>query len=263
MPDDPRDYPPPTNFVDRINEFARDLAYGVNVGEWTPEIWVDDSDPRMEYWSSGGSPIYTANLTTYLDRKWPYDEARERNGHPSFSFLEAWGYLTFKHQINNAKAHLLAPKAFTLLQKPTAPPSVFISYSRKHSSPFALLVEARLRLVGVPNPFVDKNLVPGEAWLVTLEERVRQARYFVCLVGPDTLESPWVQKEIEWALEAKSVIITIWHGLKISDVDAAIKALPFFAELGRRQIIEVKGVSADDYETAVNRLLNALGYQTY
>jgi hypothetical protein len=261
--DDPRQYPPPVEFVDRINALTRDLAYGVNVGEWAPELWIDDSLPNQEIWSSGGPPRLSANLSMYFDAKWAFDETLQQISHPSYSFLEAWGYLQFRTQVNSVKSYLLTPKAFALLERPLAPPSVFISYARKDSTTFALLIEARLRLVGVPRPFVDKNLVPGEAWLSVLQDRVQQCKYFISLIGPNTLQSEIVQKEIAWALQAGCVIFSIWHGLKVADVTEPIKSLPVFTRLSERQVIEVKGPSAEDYESAVNRLLNALGYATY
>jgi hypothetical protein len=260
---DPRTQPAPAIFVDRIEALARDLAYGARLGDWAPVIYIDASLPSNEYWSSDGPPICSANLATYLDTKWPYDEATNQFPHPSYSFLEAWDYFTYKYQSGSAKGYLLTPKAFALLEKPSAPPAIFISYSRKDGSVFALLIEARLRLVGVPNPFVDKNLVPGETWLAVLKERIQACKYFVCIVGVESLNSPHVQKEIAWAIEAGCTVISIWHDTSIDDVAPSIKQLPAYQELSSRQIITVKGNTADDYESAVNKLLNAMGYPTY
>lgn len=262
---DPRKLKPPTIFAEKVDAFARDLAYGVRVGDWTPALWIDSSMPRQEYWSSDGAPICSANLATYLDAKWPFDEEAGQFTHPTYSFLEAWGYFTYKYssESGSAKCFLLTPKAFSLLEKPLEPPAVFISYSRKDGSIFALLVEARLRLVGVPNPFVDKNLIPGETWLSVLKERIEQSKFFVCIVGAESLASVHIQQEIEWALESGRTIISLWHGTTVDDVDKSIKQTKAYRELVKRQIITVKGGAADDYEGAVNKLLNAMGYATY
>ncbi|MBK8029216.1 MAG: toll/interleukin-1 receptor domain-containing protein [Chloroflexi bacterium] len=150
---------------------------------------------------------------------------------------------------------VLTEKALRLLEKPSAPPSVFISYKRDQSSPLALLVEARLRLAGNPNPFVDKLIVAGEGWRERLKGTIEQSKYFVCLVGKDTLQSEWVQKEIEWAAEASCTLISIWHGCEMDETCPAA--------LRERHAITVTGESAREYETAISELLNALGYATY
>ncbi|MBX3086645.1 MAG: toll/interleukin-1 receptor domain-containing protein [Anaerolineae bacterium] len=262
---DPRTLKPPTIFVERIDAFARDLAYGARVGDWTPALWIDASLPQQEFWSSDGAPMCSANLANYLDTKWPYDEEANQFSHPTYSFLEAWGYFTYKYssESGSAKCFLLTPKAFALLEKPAAPPAVFISYARKDGGVFALLIEARLRLVGLPNPFVDKNLVPGETWQSVLRDRIYGCQYFVCIVGPESLGSVHVQKEIEWALAAGCTVISIWHGTTVDEIAPGIKQLSAYRELSTRQIITVKGSTADDYESAVNKLLNAMGYPTY
>ena len=262
---DPRKLKAPTVFVDKIEAFARDLAYGAHVGDWTPALWIDASLPQQEFWSSDGAPVCTANLADYLDTKWPFDEETGQFTHPTYSFLEAWGYFTYKFssESGSAKCFLLTPTAFSLLQKPITPPSVFISYSRKDGGIFALLIEAPLRLVGLPNPFVDKNLIPGETWLNVLRERIFACKYFVCIVGPETLNSIHVQKEIQWALEAGCIVISLWHGTTESEIDVSFKQMEAYRELVKRQIITVKGSAADDYEGAVNKLLNAMGYATY
>jgi hypothetical protein len=152
--------------------------------------------------------------------------------------------------------YVLPPKALQLLEKPVQAPGVFISYSRKDSSAFALLVEARLRIVGVPDVFIDKKITAGDEWAEHLEERIREARYFICLVGPNTLRSSVVGQEVEWAVQAGCRIISIWHGgAKITD--SAPEALR------KRHAISVTEESAREYETAISELLNSMGYRTY
>jgi hypothetical protein len=64
-----------------------------------------------------------------------------------------------------------------------------------------------------------------------------------------------VLKEIQWAENAGCRIISIWHGCSI---DATAPEV-----LRTHHAIQVTGESALEYETAVNQLLNALGYRTY
>jgi hypothetical protein len=266
MTDDPRKLPPPPHekFLERIEAFALDLAYGVKVDDWPPTILVGRNKGGQEFWNAIGHLNYGSNLQNYLNSKWG-----EQRQHPAASFLQVFEYMSQydSETTNDAdfRKFILTPKAISLLERPISPPLVFVSYKRSESSTFALLVEARLRLVGVPNPFVDKSIIPGQIWEKVLQERIQQAKYFVCLIGPETLSSPNVQNEIIWAAKAGCTIISIWHnGMSIED--SRIKQFenaPFFRALKAPQVIPVDGQSAIQYEEAVNKMLNAMGYPTY
>jgi len=139
----------------------------------------------------------------------------------------------------------------------SSPPSVFISYKQDQSSALALLIEARLKLQDSNiNVFIDKLLQPGDDWEQRLEETVRQSRYFICLVGKNTLESETVQKEIQWAHDAGCIIISICHNSYTIDGNLPI-------ELKGKQAIIIAQESAKHYESAISDLLNGLGYSTY
>src|SRR5262249_7958909 len=140
------------------------------------------------------------------------------------------------------------------LEKPTVAPSVFISYRRNQSSALGLLIVARLKAVGVPNPFIDMVIDPGAEWHALLEKTIRQSRYFIALIGPGTLESPYVRNEIAWALiTPDQVIIPCWHGGFNPGPD-------YPAALGTRNAIRLKEESAQEYELALIKLLNRMGY---
>ena len=119
----------------------------------------------------------------------------------------------------------------------------------------ALLIEARLRMAGNPNPFVDKSLVAGQEWNKELEARVKSARYFIMLIGVETLDSSYVRDELTWAEQSHCTIISVWHGCKPGDTTPK--------SLSTRHAILVESESALGYETAINQLLNGLGYATY
>ncbi|MGQ9887991.1 MAG: toll/interleukin-1 receptor domain-containing protein [Aggregatilineales bacterium] len=114
--------------------------------------------------------------------------------------MNSFGYLKVSENGN----HVLTLRAFDLLRTPVTPPTIFISYRRNTSSALSLLIEARLKLVDRNiNVFIDKLLEPGDEWHAELEARVRQSRYFVCLLAPKSLESKFVPNEITWALNEK------------------------------------------------------------
>ncbi|HEX2620319.1 MAG TPA: toll/interleukin-1 receptor domain-containing protein, partial [Phototrophicaceae bacterium] len=199
----PLELPIPENYLERIHTFARDLVYGAVNGLWY-EFFLIYSDVQGTIWRSGdfmavgddeGHPFYQL-----IVKKWD-------NKPPTARLMVAFEYLTQVEQGNTYVQYMLTPKAFALMEKPAAPPSVFISYKRSESSALGLLIEARLKLAGNPNPFIDKNLVVGEAWGDQLKEHIQTARYFICLIGPETLASPHVKQELTWAEESGCMII--------------------------------------------------------
>jgi len=258
----PLKLPVPEDFVDKVDAFARDLAYGVLHGAW--DIHVNAFRPNQAndfVLTESGQQDYSKQFWT----KW-------RNGitylNPHFSALEARGYVdSFKSGSNDSSGapytgYKLIPKAFELLDKPARPPEVFISYRRAESSAFALLIEARLRLVGNPTPFVDKNIQAGEDWAKRLQETIEASKYFIILIGDEKIwDSEWVQNEIRWAENAGCTIISVWHNGMLLDSEQNKSSFP--KVLAARQKIDVKEESALGYETAVNQVLNALGYRTY
>jgi hypothetical protein len=247
--ENPHELPAPEDPIEQVHAFARDLAYGVTQGWWTTQFSLkgEEHGELWLYYGEQTGQIYFAwsNLVTV---KW-------QNFVPPYSLLLSFGYIQTLENTPTPSRVFLTRAALDLLKTPSAPPSVFISYKRDQSSAFALLVEARLRLVGNPNPFVDKNIVAGDGWHGRLKDTIQQSKYFVCLIGKDTLQSEWVQKEIAWAAAAGCTLISIWHGCAMDETCPAA--------LRERHAITVTGESAREYETAISELLNALGYATY
>lgn len=232
----------PIDVLARVHEFARDLAYGATLGLWHSQVhWKKLLNPDI----SQHSKVFAEHLGV----KWGTD-------FPSEFLLVSFGYFQEYGRESGHSIYLLTQKAFQLLERPASPPSVFISYRRRDSSSFALLVEARLKLVGNPNPFVDKNLVPGEEWNEQLKLHIQSSRYFVALIGHTTLESPHVLQELDWASQSSATIISVWHGGTKPEGN-----MPEVLE--KRHAITVAEENALGYEIAVNQLLNAMGYSTY
>jgi hypothetical protein len=246
MIENPLEVPPPDDKIERVAAFARDLAYGA-----MQELWPNMFSGYATYAKGLELRINDeAALRKLIAEKWQGDQ-------PSHLLLATYGYFQEHARADRGRIdYLLTQKAFNLLAKPATPPSVFISYSRSQSSAFGLLIEARLKLAGNPNPFIDKNLTPGDEWNQQLEQRIAGARYFICLVAAQTLASPHVREELEWAEKYGSTVISICHSGGVIDANAP-------AILQSRHAIFVRGETALDYETAINQVLNALGYATY
>ncbi len=246
--DRPLTLPPPDSVIERVHDFARDLAWGVADGLWEPIISQDTHSISLISLSNGPSH---RPLDQLLGNKWA-------GKFPSMHMLKAFGYIHLTDRNDNARlqVYTLQEKAFQLLEKPTQQPGVFISYRRAESTPFALLIEARLRLVGKENIFIDKLLEIGGEWRNELEVRVRESHYFVIIVGPRTFESEWMHRELNFALDAGNLVIPLLQpGLVLDEsVPQAIRD---------RQYIRVERETADGYEIAINKLLNRMGYATY
>lgn len=243
--ENPHELPAPEDVIERVHAFARDLAYGVVVGLWPPRLSVPVRATGTESWSGVGL-FGDDNLDKLVKKKWG-------NKPPSIFLLQAYGYLV---GFDTAR-YTLTQEAFELLDKPAEVPRVFISYRRSESSALALLIEARLKMVGNHAIFIDKNIPAGAKWHGELETTIRNVQVFICLIGPTTLDSDMVRKEIAWAEEADRKIISVWHP------GCAFNAETDPPILGERNHILITGESAQEYEAAVNQVLNSLGYATY
>jgi hypothetical protein len=244
--DNPQALQTPQDSLQRVVKLARDLAQGALEGKWTSIILVTTMR-GIEEWITEGNYEHDQSLETYLAA---WDEK-----FPAAKLLMALGYFAIlKDKGDGSVDYVLTQKAFDLLNQPAAPPSVFISYRRNESSAFGLLLVARLKLVGVENPFIDMNIDPGAEWHAHLKQTIQRSKFFICLLGPHTLESEYVRKEIEWALDTQGLtIIPVWHnGFKRGD--------DYPLGLETKNAIRVKEESAEEYNIAVIRLLNILGY---
>ncbi len=249
--EDPRKQPIPENATasEKAEILARDLAYGAEAEDWTSTFTVYLENRYSHYMNDSGET--TKKLEDYFETKWADEQ-------PVLNNMVAYGYL----EMTAVEDFQLTEKARDLLKKPTEAPRIFVSYRRAESSAFSLVIEARFRLAGNHNIFVDKNLRGGDAWHARLNAEVAGSKYFVCLIGPTTLESDYVRKEIEWAHDAGCFIIPICHnGYTLDEAGAAMELL----SVGHGY--EIKGdpakASASDYEAAANFVLNSCGYATY
>lgn len=250
---DPRLKPVPETATasEKAEIFARDLAYGAEIEDWTSTFAIYLEDRYNHYTNDDNGDVINQKLATYFESKW-------NDRPPKLSNMLAYDFL----EMAMGEDFRLTDKARELLKKPTEAPRIFISYRRAESSAFALLVEARFKIVGNSQVFIDKNLRGGDAWHARLNAEVEGSKYFICLMGPTTLDSDYVRSEIEWAHKAGCYIVSVCHNGYT--LDAAGAAMP---ELAVRHGHEIKGdaakASASDYEAAANFVLNSCGYSTY
>jgi hypothetical protein len=89
----------------------------------------------------------------------------------------------------------------------------FISYRRVPSSSLALLIQTRLETIHKLDVYVDVTRQDSNG--IQFPERLLQAidrsRCFVCLLSDTTLDSDWVQREIQYAYEQKKFCIPVFQ----------------------------------------------------
>lgn len=255
---------------DRLNcatAFARDLVIGVVQGWWNMQFYVI-TRPTMFYWSDVLTNLDKIGFRT--DEEWENEimmsnpqrlidglmKDKWANGTaPDPLLLQAYGYVQ-----QNGSSYILTTTAFDLLNKPAAPPNIFISYRRRPHAALALLVEARLKMAGAV-PFLDKDLVhSANEWHGKLETQIKESEYLIALIGENAFEEgSFTVQELAWAREAGLAIIPVLDNLTVED---AIKngAPP---DLFQWDVVFIRDIRALDYETGISHILNKLGYATY
>lgn len=210
---------PPTK-IGQIKRFARDIAWKIL-----------NREIEYVYYSRNTQQIIpkfdAPNIKGYVDSVW-------NNVPPELYIMREMGYFNFVKEAHGDRDlidyYSITEKAILLLDE-TPPSTTFISYRRKESSALALLIVARLKENGL-SAFLDTHpdntgLGAGDTWHAELEQQVATNDNFIVLIGPTTLESPYVRQEIRWAVNYGKKIYTVWHngyqgsqyGIPLSDID--------------------------------------------
>ncbi len=104
---------------------------------------------------------------------------------------------------------------------------VFISYANKDRDWVNSLVEA-LSNKGLCVWYDETNIKPGDSILGGLEEGLRDSRYIVMLLTPDTVNSNWAAAELGAALAMKKVLIPIVsEDMPIEDLPGPVRSRRF------------------------------------
>lgn len=249
----------PNDRIERIRTFARELADGVleefwrsdplnehirtNQSEGSVAAFIQDfrSFSKDEIISVRNENRRAQNILRYLGERWDFNC-------PTQDTMQATGYF---------KGVTLSQLAFELINE-TPLVTIFVSYKRSESSAFALLILSRLKAAGL-EPFLDLALVPGENWHAGLKERIEKYDTFILILGKETLKSPYVLKEIGWAIEAGLEIIPIWHnGFEYKPTDWNLPP-DLDHVLSNNHTIRVLEESALAYNNAIVELLNRFG----
>lgn len=145
-----------------------------------------------------------------------------------------------------------APEVISILdRKPQIPgqknPRVFISYRHIESWALARSVANSLTERGA-NVFIDKDDINEGRFAEIIEKAIDRADYVVPIIGPGTLESEWVRREIKRAIEKdKNIIPLLADGFEL-DPDTLPEEIN---DLARHNAITML---PEFYEEAIERL---------
>ena len=247
------------SYIERITEYAKDMAWTV-INELSDERLANRRAKQIDgVWTQILEPdSLDKEQAELFEQKWG-------DRRPSIASLETFNYI----RRLSKDYHSLTVRSFALLEQPSKAPKVFISYSRDHSTTFALYIEARLRVAGNSNVFVDRSLEPGSLWRDTLKAQIDECAYFVVILDEGVFNKRWVRQEIEWAIAAGCKIIPVVHDYEEEIVDSrairkrGMRKRDIPEQLAEYQPIQAYDKTAKGYEAAMNELLNLLGYATY
>jgi hypothetical protein len=188
--------PIPINPMTQIKTLAKELAEGLSENLWAERFTFDVG------YQGAPKKFDDDVMNRYIQQRWG-------ENYPNLNLLVINNYLT---QSSATAAHIIYrinKAAFDLIDE-TQTSTVFISYRRKESSAFALLVLARLKEQGL-DAFLDMSMQAGDNWHAHVKERIESHDFFIVLLNHETLASEVVRDEIQWAMDAKKIILPIAH----------------------------------------------------
>jgi hypothetical protein len=205
---------------------------------------------------------YFLSYDSLADKATDYDNVEEYNTFKrAYNLLFTLGYLK-RHNTTNGRIEITSK---SLLLTDSSPSNkIFISYRRNESCLLALYLQSRLKIAG-GEAFVDvNNLTLGDDWHPALENKVKTSAYFICLVGPETLDSKYVRQEIDWAIKRNVKIIPVFHNG--FDAESRVNKLlveehPFLERITQKHGHVIKDAGdPNDYRNAADEILTSLGY---
>ena len=181
------------------------LAYGMIAGA-KPFEGQDNPDIRRRNFARGAIPVH--------------EEARERRTdpvHPDVSDvinrgLSVEAVQRYPSVVEFATELSSALRGVSKGTETEGPPRVFFSYQRGAAAGWAVHIASQLRDRHGLDVFLDVQAIDAAAkFPERLTRAIHKADVFVCLLGPTTLESVWVKKEIALAHQRRKPMIPIFQ----------------------------------------------------
>ncbi len=125
-----------------------------------------------------------------------------------------------------------------------SPVRVFLSYHHKDADA-AEVVRKSLERAGFDVWDPRTRLLPGEDWNKAVGEALQSARAMIVLLSPEAVESPWMKREIAYALgerrfEGRLVPVVVRPVSKVPWILAKLRVLRLAPNVkrGTRRIVE-------------------------
>lgn len=229
IPDDP---------VERVHRFARDLAWGALNGQWASQFTVMTTLGGSSWMSFGNGKSYS--MHEYLNGIWD-------GRYPDPQLLVVNGFLRIIDNDGSQIQYQITQKAIDLKIPVSINSNVFISYKRGTSSALALLIYRMLKSSGIKGVFIDKDILAGMNWENHLKQVILSAKYFILVIGQDTLLSPEVEKEINYARQSSTIsLIPVLHPqMSVLDLPEYLRSI---------HVVTIKGETAADYDAALEEV---------
>jgi formylglycine-generating enzyme required for sulfatase activity len=124
---------------------------------------------------------------------------------------------------------------------------VFISYATKDAE-FAHRLADDLKRLGVPVWIAPESIRPGESWVSAIERGLEESSHVVVVLTPAALESPWVKKETDIAIDRERK-----GRIQVIPLNVERCAVPLF--LSSYQRVSFRS----DYDVGLSQLAEILG----
>jgi MinD-like ATPase involved in chromosome partitioning or flagellar assembly len=227
-------------------------------------FWRSDPEigyqPRFESLVREAYGISTCDLTSY------FDDIQIQQV-PDYAYGEGIAVLdenTVGDRLSLARSYEAFVGRLTNNSAPWEPPStnyssVFISYSEKDRE-FAQKLQADLARQGIRTWHSQRELDGDNALYDSIKEAIRSSDKVLLILSKNSIQSPWVQKEVESAFEkeregTKLVLLPI----RIDDAVFSTNTPPMSDIRRLRHISDFSGwTDPDGYMRAFNRLLSNL-----
>jgi formylglycine-generating enzyme required for sulfatase activity len=136
-------------------------------------------------------------------------------------------------------------------------PRAFISYRRQDSAALATLIAVTLKNEYDIDAFVDtRNTDGGGPFPDRLRRAIEASDVFVCLLGATTLDSTWVQNEIEHAAAHHKTMIPIFQERYASPDPVPNAAVERLLQSDGIQILDVRNVYVDQAIEDLARMIS-------
>lgn len=136
---------------------------------------------------------------------------------------------------------------------------IYISYRRRPSASLAMLLRTKLEQSGLENVFVDSSRqISGGAFPERLLETIIQSDVFVVLLASDTLQSEWVVREIEYALQHNKRIVPVFQeGFDVPAHESLSPSIKDIFNYDGVPIFDKRNIYIDEAIAQLIRLINS------